>query len=297
MKKITVRAPAKINFYLDILGKRKDSYHEIESLVQSVSLYDIIHLEKTKDKKIEVSCNYPALPENYDNLVYKAAKLFFEIAGITCGIRIKVEKRIPLGAGLGGGSTDAAATLLGLNLLFETDIPLPNLVKESSKLGSDVPFCILRGTAVIKGRGERVYPLPSIKDGWIVIVYPGVSVSTSWVYAQISQQLTSCKKKGKLNITELRRKIKSEGITAVINLLYNKLEEVTALRLPVIKKIKEEFKKAGARGALMSGSGSSVFGVCENLKQAKRLSEKLKGGGEVYITQPVDEKVSKEGIG
>ncbi|MBE0478089.1 4-(cytidine 5'-diphospho)-2-C-methyl-D-erythritol kinase [Candidatus Aerophobetes bacterium] len=296
MKSLTLRAPAKINLYLDVLGKLKDNYHEIESIVQSVSVYDILYFEKIK-QGIKVICDCPSLTCREDNLVYKAAKLFFSLTGLTPGVKITVKKEIPVGAGLGGGSSDAATTLLGLNILFATGIPLSDLINYSSRLGMDVPFCLLKGTALLKGKGDEVHPLPPIKKGWIVLVYPDIPISTSWVYSRISGRLTDNKLDGKLNINDLKRRIKSNGLLGMKDLLYNKLEEVVIEEFPLIKEIKEKFNKRGAKGVLMSGSGSTVFGLVEDAKNAQIMATWMQVSGKVYLAQPTEEKVQQGGLG
>ena len=296
MKSLTLKAPAKINFYLDVLGKREDNYHQIESVVQSISFYDILHFEKIK-RGIQVICSDPHLPEDKDNLVYKASELFFNLTHLTPGVKIIIQKKIPVGAGLGGGSSDAATTLLGLNILFDTRIPLSYLMNCSSRLGTDVPFCLMRGTALLRGKGEKVYPLPSIKEGWVVLVYPNIPISTSWVYSRISCKLTDKRPTDKLNIEDLKKRIIFKQLKGIKDLLFNKLEEVVIEEFPLIKEIKDEFKKRGAEDVLMSGSGSTVFALVEDKEKAKKLKTELQKRGEVYLAQPVDEKVFQGGLG
>ncbi len=289
MQKLTLKAPAKINLYLNVLGKRKDGYHEIESVAQTISVYDILHFEKIK-RGIQVICDHPLLPSGENNLVYKAARLFFNLTNLTSGVKISVEKKIPLEAGLGGGSTDAASTLLGLNLLFDTNIPLSHLVDISSQLGTDVPFCLIRGTALLRGRGDKVYPLPPIKEGWIVLVYPKISISTSWVYSQISPRLTPKSSHNKLTIDELKKKMVSGKLIEIKNLLYNKLEEVVIDKFPILESIKQEMKKGGAKGVLMSGSGSTIFGIVEDVETGKKIANQLREKGKTFLAQPTENK-------
>jgi len=292
MRKLTLRAPAKINLYLDVLFKRKDGYHQIESVIQSITLYDILCFEKIK-KGIQVLSCHPDFPGKEDNLIYKAAQLFFKLTRLSPGVRITLKKKIPIGGGLGGGSTDAAATLLGLNYLFATQIPTSQLMSHSVKLGTDVPFCIRGGTALLRGKGEKIYPLPFIKEGWIVLVYPGISVSTSWAYSRIDSRLTGKNLDAKLDIERLKERITSRQLLGMEDLLYNKLEEVVIERFPLIGEIKHQMEKTGARGVLMSGSGSTVFALVEDLKSGKKLARYLQGKGEIYLAQPA-EKVFKE---
>ena len=294
MKSLTLKAPAKINLYLDILGRRKDNYHQIESVIQSISLYDTLHFEKIK-REIEIICDHPFISNKENNLIYKAAQLFFNLTNLAPGVKITVQKKIPIGAGLGGGSSDAATTLLGLNLFFKTKIPLFDLMKCSSQIGADVPFCLRKGTALIRGIGNEVYPLPSLEEGWIVLVYPDIHISTAWVYERISRKLTNKNLKTKLNIPDLIKRTKSKKLHAMGDLLYNKLEEVVIKEFPLITTIKEKFRKNGAKNILMSGSGSTLFTLVENAKDANKMADYMRSSGKVYLAQPVNDKVSKEG--
>ena len=293
MKTLTLKAPAKINLYLDVLCKRKDNYHQIESVVQSINVYDTLHFEKI-NKGIRVICHHPCVYSNEHNLVYKTAELFFNLTHLPPGVKVTVQKEIPVGAGLGGGSTDAAATLLGLNILFETEIPLSELMKWSTRIGTDIPFCIRRGTALLKGKGDEVHPLPSIKEGWIVLVYPNISISTSWAYAHISRRLTNERPGATLSITDLRKRIQSKQLQGLGDLFYNKLEEVVIEEFPLIGEIKEKFKKRGAQSVVMSGSGSTVFALAENERDARKLAHYMQSSGKVYLAQPMNDNVSKE---
>lgn len=283
-----VKAPAKINFYLDVLYRREDGYHQIESVVQSISIYDTLHFEKIKEG-IQVIC-HPCFSFKEDNLVYRAAQLFFKLTSLNPAVKITLNKKIPVGGGLGGGSSDAAATLLGLNHLFNTNISQEELENLSCCLGTDVPFFIRKGTALLRGKGEKVYPLPLIKEGWIVLVYPDIPISTSWAYSRISCRLTQRALSAKLNRDDLKRRILSRQLLGMEDLLYNKLEEVVIREFPLIGEIKEKLKKGGARGALMSGSGSTVFALVEGKKEAEKLVGYLQYKGKVYLAKPTDDK-------
>lgn len=293
MEKLTLKAPAKINFYLNILGRRRDGYHQIESIAQSVSIYDTLHFEKIK-RGIKVICDHPSLACSRDNLVYKAARFFFTLTNITPGVKITIQKEIPVGAGLGGGSSDAATTLLGLNLLWGTRIPLSNLVNFSSQLGTDVPFCLRKGTALLRGKGDEVHPLPSIKDGWVVLVYPNIPISTSWAYSRISHRLTYKRLNGKLSIANLKKRIESRGVQGIKDLLYNKLEEVVFEEFPLVAEVKKKLGKKGAKNILMSGSGSTIFALVKNVEEGEKLATCIQGSEKVYLAQPVEDKLSKE---
>ncbi|MFQ5835020.1 MAG: 4-(cytidine 5'-diphospho)-2-C-methyl-D-erythritol kinase [bacterium] len=286
---LTVKAAAKVNLYLDVLGKRKDGYHEIESIMQSITLYDRLVFRPLKQEIIIWSDN-PKIPLGKENLCYQAAELFFKKTKIKKGVQIEIHKSIPERSGLGGGSVDAAATLWGMNKLFETEIPLFNLSKLAKWLGADVPFCLKGGTSLVRGKGEVLIPLPPIRDGWLVLLDPGIPISTSWVYEKIRVGLT----KKRLNTKLLTNSVKKQGLLGISTSLYNRLEEVAVKKFPLIKVIKEEMIKAGARGAAMTGSGSVIFAMAEGKEEGERILSKLKKRGRVYLVQPTDKNL-KEG--
>lgn len=288
-KKLTLWTAAKINLYLDVVGKRNDGYHEIESVMQSVTLYDRLVLKPFK-QGIEILSDEPGIPLGKENLCYKAAELFLKKTKIPQGLQIEIHKTIPRKAGLGGGSADAAATLWGMNKLFGVRVPLIILSKWASLLGADVPFCLRGGTSLVRGKGEILIPLPSLKDGWLVLLDPGIPVSTSWVYEKIRGELT----KKNLSAKLLATLVKKEGLLGISKFLYNKLEGVVLERFPVMKALKKEMMQAGAKGTLMTGSGSIIFGMVENKKEGESLRSKLQRRGKVYLVQPTDKSL-KEG--
>ena len=288
-RKLTLWTAAKINLYLDIVGKRNDGYHEIESVMQSVTLYDRLVLKPFKEG-IKILSDEPGIPLGRENLCYKAAELFLKKTKIKQGLQIEIHKTIPRKAGLGGGSADAAATLWGMNKLFGVRVPLIILSKWASLLGADVPFCLRGGTSLVRGKGEILIPLPSLKDGWLVLLDPGIPVSTSWVYEKIRGELT----KKKLSAKLLATLVEKEGLLGISKFLYNRLEGVVLERFPVIKAVKKEMMQARAKGTLMTGSGSIIFGMVENKKEGESLRSKLQGRGKVYLVQPTDENL-KEG--
>jgi len=288
-RKLTLWTAAKINLYLDVVGKRNDGYHEIESVMQSVTLYDRLVLKPFK-KGIEILSDEPGIPLGRENLCYKAAELFLKKTKIPQGLQIEIHKTIPRKAGLGGGSADAAATLWGMNKLFRVGVPLIILLKWASLLGADVPFCLRGGTSLVRGKGEILIPLPSLKDGWLVLLDPGIPISTSWVYEKIRGELT----KKKLSAKLLATLVEKEGLLGISKFLYNRLEEVVLERFPVMKAVKKEMMQAGTKGVLMTGSGSIIFGMVENKKEGESLRSKLQGRGKVYLVQPTDKNL-KEG--
>ena len=288
-RKLTLWTAAKINLYLDIVGKRNDGYHEIESVMQSVTLYDRLVFKPFK-QGIEILSDEPGIPLGRENLCYKAAELFLKKTKIKQGLQIEIHKTIPRKAGLGGGSADAAATLWGMNKLFGVRVPLIILSKWASLLGADVPFCLRGGTSLVRGKGEILIPLPSLKDGWLVLLDPGIPVSTSWVYEKIRGELTKKKLSAKLLATLVEKK----GLLGISEFLYNRLEGVVLERFPVMKAVKKEMMQARAKGTLMTGSGSIIFGMVENKKEGESLRSKLQGRGKVYLVQPTDKNL-KEG--
>ncbi|MEA1965286.1 MAG: 4-(cytidine 5'-diphospho)-2-C-methyl-D-erythritol kinase [Candidatus Aerophobetes bacterium] len=288
-KELTIRAAGKINLYLNVLGRYEDGYHEIESIMQSVSLSDRITLRPI-NKGIRLISNNPEIPLDEKNLSWRAANLFFQRTKIKEGLEIEIYKIIPLGAGLGGGSTDAAATLVGMDKLFQTKVSSSDLLKWANELGKDTPFCLKGGTALVKGKGENLTSLPSIKGGWIILLYPKILISTSWVYERVKIELT----KKRLNVKLLNKLIEKEGLRGLVPLLYNRLEEVVMEEFPLIKEIKREMLSMGAKGSLMAGSGSTIFAIVENREKAKYISHKLQNRGKVYLVQPTDKSLEEE---
>ena len=289
LKELTVQAAAKVNLYLDILGRRSDGYHEIESIIQSVKLYDKIIL-RPRRRGIKIACTHPQVPLDEGNICYRAVEILSTVLGMKQGLEIEIQKNIPVGSGLGGASADAAAALIGTRKLFKMDIPLSDLSKLALELGSDVPFCLTGGTALVRGRGEKIMPLPLLKDGWFILVDPGMSISTSWVYSTLKGELTT----KRLNTKLIKELMKKEGIRGVSKFpLYNKLEEVVIERFPILRDIKAKLIEAGAIGALMTGSGSTIFAVAEDEERAKSILDRLGRKTRVYAVQATDKSVKE----
>jgi 4-diphosphocytidyl-2-C-methyl-D-erythritol kinase len=269
---VKIRAPAKINLRLCVVGKRADGYHLLDTIMVPVSLYDEIIIKKEKKSplkgRVSVTCDSPLVPRGRKNLAYRAASLILNKKGINESVHIHIHKRIPVGAGLGGGSTDAAATLVGMNRLFRLGYTLKELEKISSTLGADVPFFVKGVSARGRGIGERLTPLRKILRLWLIILYPKFPVSTAWVYRNLAPKLT----KGIVN-TSINLSLGSPA--NLRKLLVNDLETVTMGRYPRIGLLKEELARQGAVGALMSGSGSSVFGVFRSKRSAERAFRRL----------------------
>lgn len=272
-----IRAPAKINLRLKVVGKRADGYHLLDTIMVPVSLYDEIEIhklriaptqEKTADELIKITCDDPAVPAGEENLAYRAAQLILKNRRGVPAVHIHIRKSIPLGAGLGGASTDAAATLVGLNRLFKLRLSFPKLEKMALSLGADVPFFIRARPARARGIGERLSPLGELPRIWSVIIYPGFPVSTAWVYGNLAK-LTK-----PIANTSIATSLKS--FDQLSSLLENDLESVTLSQYPEIGVLKQKLLREGAPRVLMSGSGSSVFGVFASKQAALTAFERLR---------------------
>lgn len=278
-----MKALAKINLGLDVVRKREDGYHEVRMIMQTISLYDKIFIKKTKNTGIKVSTNLYYLPNNENNLVYKAAKLLIDEFEIKNGVSMKLEKYIPVAAGMAGGSADAAAVLIGMNKLFGLGLSRKQLMDRGVSIGADVPYCIMRGTALAEGIGERLTKLKPLPKCYILIAKPGISVSTKFVY-------------GNLKADEIEKHPDIDGIIEAINnadilsvaeRLGNVLEDVTIREYPVIDELKQFMKDRGALNSLMSGSGPTVFGIFTDKDMADKAYMELKGdlrAKQVYLT-------------
>lgn len=266
MNFIRLKAFGKINLGLDILRKREDDYHELKMIMQTVTLYDDIFIQKRKDKNIVVNTNLTFLPTNESNIVFKAAKLLKDEFNIKQGVNISLIKRIPVAAGMAGGSSDAAATLVGLNNLFKIGLNKKQLMKLGLKLGADVPYCIMRGTALSEGIGEILTPLNPMPKCYILLVKPPINVSTKYVYKNFS--LNNIKEHP--NIDGMINAINKGDLYNISNKLANVLETVTIKDYPVIEEIKNKMCQEGALNSLMSGSGPTVFGIFDNFNKADK---------------------------
>ncbi len=258
------RSYAKINLTLDVLGKRDNGYHDVEMIMQTVSLFDLVIVDKTAGG-ITVNTNLKYLPTNEKNIAYKAAKLFFEKTGISGGARMIIHKNIPVAAGLAGGSGNGAAVLCALNLLFNAGLSIDELCAMGAQLGADVPYCIMGSTQLATGIGEILTPLPPMKKTTVLIVKPPINVSTGSIYERIDSAPIEKRPETKKLIDGLR-----EGNTAAVaENLCNVMESVTETMYPEIGGIKKKMLLNGAVGAVMSGSGPSVFGIFDDDKKAK----------------------------
>ncbi|MCI8374723.1 MAG: 4-(cytidine 5'-diphospho)-2-C-methyl-D-erythritol kinase [Lachnospiraceae bacterium] len=287
MDRMQLRALAKINLGLDVLRRREDGYHEVRMIMQTVHIFDQLLLEKRQEEGIRVRTNLYYLPENENNLVYKAAKLLWEEFDLPGGISIELKKYIPVAAGMAGGSSDAAAVLFGMNRMYDLGLSTEGLMERGVRIGADVPYCIMRGTALAEGIGEVLSPLPPMPPCAILVAKPGIGVSTRFVFEN-------------LKANELERHPDIDGMVEALGNQDlrglargmdggNVLETVTIPAYPVIQKLKDTMLRAGALGALMSGSGPTVFGIFESRQAAKRAYGVLKRGHlakQIFLTTP-----------
>jgi len=283
MKKIVTKAFAKINLSLDVLGKLDNGYHDVKMVMQTVSVFDIVTVSQIK-RDIELSTNLPYLPIDSNNIAYRAAEEFFKYTNIDSGVSIDISKRIPVGAGLAGGSSNASAVLKAMNMLFDTKLTLKELCEIGIKLGADVPYCILGGTRLAEGIGEKLSPLPKLPKCSIILVKPGFSMSTKAVYEKFDSCTGIIHPDTKSLITGLRE----HDLDKVVSGMGNVLEEVSVKEHPMIENIKKELIDLGAIKAQMSGSGPTVFGIFRTYDQARNAKKVLWGKHKtVYICTPV----------
>ena len=280
MNKLTLECRGKINLSIDVTGKRENGYHDVEMILQEVNLADKLTLTLRKDGKITLDSDLSVLPINENNLAYRAADAFLKRLGSDSGVDIYIEKRIPIGAGLGGGSADAAGVLKGLNALFGNPFSQERLMEIGTGLGADVPFCVIGGCAFAKGIGEILSPLPMPPALKCVIAKPEPSVSTRWVY----ENLDYSKKPENLNVSGVADGILNGNLFKICRNSGNILEQVTIPRYPVVGWLKEAFSEAGAVISMMSGSGSAVFGLFRTEGEALNGAEQARiYTDEIYV--------------
>ena len=283
MNKIKLRAMAKINLGLDVVKRREDGYHEVRMIMQTIKMYDKITIRKRDDNEIKVKTNLHYLPTDENNLVYKAAKLILEKYEVGQGVEITLEKFIPVAAGMAGGSSDAAAVLYGINKIFKLRATKNELMELGVKIGADVPYCIMRGTALAEGIGEKLTPLKAVPKTTILIAKPSFGVSTKFVY----ENLVLDENTPHPDIDGIIDSINEGDIYSLSDRIGNVLEAVTAKEYPQIEEIKNIMKQNGALNALMSGSGPTVFGIFDNKEDANRCKQLLKGKlvKQVFVTE------------
>lgn len=288
IKHLVLKAYGKINLGLDVVRKREDGYHEVRMIMQTVGVYDKIDLFYSDEPGIRVETNLYYLPSNENNLAFKAAKLLMDEFGVLRGVDIKIKKFIPVAAGMAGGSSDAAAVLFGVNKLFSLGLTMEELMIRGVKLGADVPFCIMRGTALSEGIGEVLTSLPPMPQCQILIAKPGISVSTKYVYENL--KLNSLETEAHPDIDGITGAIRKNDFYGVSRRLGNILETVTIPAYPVIEDIKIRMRALGAVNALMSGSGPTVFGLFTSPAAAQNAYEEMRYGDssslakQVYLT-------------
>lgn len=284
MNELKLKAMAKINLGLDVLRRREDGYHDLRMVMQSVCLYDQIEMVKSRETGITVSTNLNFLPTGPDNLVYKAAKLLMDEFGLQQGVKIHLKKYIPVAAGLAGGSSDAAAVLVGMNRMFRLGLSQTELMERGVKIGADVPYCIMRGTALAEGIGDVLTPLPDAPDAFVVLAKPPVHVSTAFVYGNLKADHLPYHP----DIDGQIKAIRDGDLYKMAEQMGNVLETVTVLAYPVIEEIKDCMKRCGAANAMMSGSGPTVFGLFDDEKRARAAYEELDQGSlakNVFLTK------------
>ena len=270
--KVTLKALAKINLGLDVLGRRQNGYHDVRMVMQTIYLYDNVTLEKTSEPGIQLQTNLFYLPSDENNIAYKAAKMLIDEYQIQEGVHITLDKHIPVAAGMAGGSSNAAAVLVGMNRLFSLGLSDKELMKRGALLGADVPYCVMRGTVLAEGVGEILTPLLPLPKCYILIAKPGISVSTKEVYEKLDAQVIEKHP----DIDGILKGLQEQNLHKIAASMGNVLEGVTVPMHPVIEQIKRAMKEAGALNAMMSGSGPTVFGIFEDRSVAQKAAQKLR---------------------
>ena len=271
MDKLQLKAYGKINLGLDVIRKRPDGYHDLDMIMQMVDVYDDIIIEKKAGEEIVVKADAAVLSNGKDNLAYMAAKMLFDEFGIKSGVEITIHKRIPIAGGMAGGSSDCATTLIGINEMFNLGLSKQQLMERGVKLGADVPYCVLGGTAIARGIGEVLTPLPTPPQCHVIIAKPPITVSTAYVYGHIRpDEITK-----RPDIEQMTLAIKEQDLNKLSDLLYNVMEEVTVSEYPVIEKLKSIMLEKGALNSIMSGSGPTVFGLFDDREKAQAAMKAL----------------------
>ena len=286
MDEITLKALAKINLGLDVVRRREDGYHEVRMIMQTIHLYDLLEIQKIREPGIQIVSNLSFLPVNENNLVYKAARLLQEEFALTDGISVKLTKRIPVAAGMAGGST----MLYAMNQLYDLGLSRRELMKRGVQIGADVPYCLMRGTALAEGIGEKLTQLPPMIKCPVLIAKPSISVSTRFVY----QNLKLDEQTNHPDIDALMKDIREKDFDGVCAHMGNVLESVTIPNYPVIAEIKQQMMRSGAKASMMSGSGPTVFGLFESESDAEKCRAELEKSGlvkSVHLCKTADRGV------
>lgn len=272
MDKLELKAYGKINLGLDVIRKRPDGYHDLDMVMQMVDVYDDVILTQIEGTEIVVRTDTAVLSNGTDNLAYMAARMLMDEFGITQGLEITIRKRIPIAGGMAGGSSDCAATLTGVNQMFDLGLGKEELMERGVRLGADVPYCILGGTAIARGIGEILTPLPTPPKCHVIIAKPPVSVSTAFVYGNIKPD----KIEKRPDIEAMVSAIKAQNLYKLAESLYNVMEDITVPKYPIIQEIKTVMLENGALNSIMSGSGPTVFGLYDDIEKAEQTVELLK---------------------
>lgn len=290
MRSYSLLAPAKINLYLEILGDRPDGYHELAMILQSIDLADQIDLRSLSTDAIKVHCDHPQVPQNQTNLAYRAVELmagqFPDVFARFGGVEITIKKHIPVAAGLAGGSTDAAAVLVGVDMMWQLGLTQPELQDLAAQLGSDVPFCLTGGTAIATGRGEQLSPLPSLDALYVVLAKDrSLMISTAWAYQAYRSEFGHAYVRDTKSLESRAHRVHSGPmVQAIFNkdgsqigqLLHNDLEKVVLPTTPQVLQLRQAFQQSGALGTMMSGSGPTVFALCESEAHAQAVQQKVR---------------------
>ncbi|MBC7880837.1 MAG: 4-(cytidine 5'-diphospho)-2-C-methyl-D-erythritol kinase [Anaerolineae bacterium] len=282
MNSLRLRAAGKINLFLEILGVRPDGYHDLYMVLQSIDLADFVTLKPANS--LSIHCTHPLVPNDSRNLAWKAAELIQKVYGITQGIEIWIDKHIPVASGLAGGSADAAAVLVGLNQLWDLGLTQIQLQELAGQLGSDIPFCVVGGTALGLGRGDELTALALPKPLHLVVAKPKeVQVSTAWAYGTYREKYLPHRLADRANAKEMLAALSAGDVHRIAAALHNDLEAPILPAHPEVAALRERFMDNGAIGAMMSGSGSAVFGLALNRFEAENLFERMQGDGQIEI--------------
>lgn len=297
MNKLILNSYAKLNLYLEVINKRPDHYHNLKTVFERIDLADRIILKSRPDKKINLICNFPFVPKDNLNLAFKSAKLLQDTFAVDKGVDIKIIKRIPVGSGLGGGSSNAATVLLGLNKLWRLNLAPKKLADLAKRIGSDVPFFIYGlPFALAELRGDKISPLKALKKLrlWHILVVPKIKVSTPIIYAKWDKYSSKRNKRAgltrpKYDVRILNLALRKKDFPLLSKILFNSLEEITFKLYPRVRRIKESLKVLGLKSILMSGSGPAIMGIVSSRKEASALREQLKGNRfwQLFVTRTV----------
>lgn len=291
MNQMRLKALAKINLGLDVLRRKEDGYHEVKMIMQTIQLHDQIHIKKIEEDEIRIHTNLYYLPNNENNLAYKAAKMLKDEFHLPGGVSINLKKVIPVAAGMAGGSSDGAAVLYGMNKMYGLKLSMQELMDRGVKLGADVPYCIMRGTALAEGIGEKLTKLPAMPKCHILIAKPPINVSTKFVYENL--HANDLKPEDHPQVDAQLEALEEGDLEKLVAHMGNVLERVTVPEYPVINEIKELMVAKGALGAMMSGSGPTVFGIFTEYAKAKEAYDAIEKSGlskQIYLTAPYNQR-------